>query len=152
MSYFFTKVPTTALATRLVFDEIETIRTEAASTEEIETIQNNLVETFPRTFESKGATMGLFISDERTNRPANHWATYRDRVRGVGADAIQQAANDYLHPEDMVILVVGPWDEIKKGNAESEADAARIATMDEFFGGKATEIPQRDPETLEPKK
>lgn len=151
MSYFFTKVPTTALATRLVFDEIDTIQTEAASTEEIETIANGIIETFPRTFESKGAMMGMFISDERTDRPADHWQTYRDRVRGVGAEAIQQAANDYLHPDDAVILVVGPWDEIKKGNAESEADAARIATMDEFFGGNATEIPQRDPETLEPK-
>ena len=51
----------------------------------------------------------------------------------------------------MVILVVGPWDEIKKGNAESEVDEARVATMAEFFGGNATEIPQRDPETLQPK-
>ncbi|PCI11218.1 hypothetical protein COB72_01355 [bacterium] len=151
MSYFFTKVATAALATRLVFDEFETIQTQAASTEEIETIQNNLIETFPRTFESKGAMMGMFISDERTSRPDGHWSTYRDRVRGVSADQIQQAANDYLHPEDMVILVVGPWDEIKKGNAESEADEARVATMAEFFGGHATEIPQRDPETLESK-
>jgi zinc protease len=151
MSYFFTKVPTTALATRLVFDEINTIQTEAASTDEIETIENNIIETFPRTFESKGAMMGLFMSDERTGRASDHWQTYRDRVRGIDAQAVQQAANDYLHPEDAVILVVGPWEEIKKGNAESEADAARIATMDEFFGGNATEIPQRDPETLEPK-
>ena len=151
MSYFFTKVATTALATRLVFDEFETIQTEAASTEEIETIQSNLIETFPRTFESKAAMMGMFISDERTARPSDHWATYRDRVGHVTADQIQQAANDYLHPQDMVILVVGPWDEIKKGNAGSEADEARIATMAEFFGGNATEIPQRDPESLEPK-
>ena len=151
MSYFFTKVPTTALATRLVFDEIETIQTEAASTEEIGTIQNSLIETFPRTFESKAAMMSLFMSDERTGRAKDHWQTYRDRVRSVDADDVQQAANDYLHPEDAVILVVGPWEEIKKGNAESEADAARIATMEEFFDGQATEIPQRDPETLEPK-
>ncbi len=150
MSYFFTKVPTVALATRLVFDEFETIQTEAASTDEIETIQNSLIETFPRTFESKAGTMGLFMSDERTNRPAGYWEGYRDEVRNVTASDIQQAANDYLHPEDMVILIVGPWDEIKKGNAESEADEARIATMAEFFGGQATEIPQRDPETLKP--
>lgn len=150
MSYFFTKTPTAALATRLVFDEINTIQTETATTEEIETIQNNLVETFPRTFESKGAMMSLFMSDERTKRSADHWSTYRDRVRSVSADDIQQVANDYLHPEEMVILVVGPWEAIKAGNAESEADEARIATMAEFFGGKATEIPQRDPETLEP--
>jgi len=151
MSYFFTKVPTTALATRLVFDEFETIQKEAASTEEIETIANNIIETFPRTFESKGAMMNLFISDERTGRAPDYWQNFRENIRGVGADAVQQAANEYLHPDDAVILVVGPWEEIKKGNAESEADPDRVSTMDEFFGGKATQIPTRDPETLEPR-
>jgi len=151
MSYFFTKVPTTALATRLVFDEIDRIQKEAVTTNELETIENNTIETFPRTFESKQAMMNLFMSDERTGRPADYWQTYRDRVRDVDADAVQKAANEYLHPKDAVILVVGPWEKIKEGNAGSEADPARVATMDEFFGGKATEIPQRDPETLKPK-
>jgi zinc protease len=151
MSYFFTKVPTTALATRLVFNEINTIQQEAATTDEIETIENNIIETFPRTFESKRGMMNLFMSDERTERSADYWQSYRDRVREVGAEEVQRVANEYLHPNDAVILVVGPWEEIKKGNAESEADPDRVATMDEFFGGKATQIPTRDPETLEPK-
>lgn len=151
MSYFFTKTPTTALATRLVFNEIDIIQKETASTEELDTIKNNIIETFPRTFESKGAMMNLFMSDERTGRSADHWQTYRDRVGNIDADEVQRMANEYLHPEDAVILIVGPWDKIKKGNADSEADESRVATMDEFFGGNATEIPQRDPETLEPK-
>jgi zinc protease len=151
MAYFFTKVPTTALATRLVFGEFEKIQTQPVTTEEIETIANNIIETFPRTFESKRAMMNLFISDERTGRASDFWQTYRDRIRSVGPDSVQKAANEYLHPDEAVILVVGPWDEIKKGNAESEADPDRVATMDEFFGGKATQIPTRDPETLEPK-
>ncbi len=150
MAYFFTKVPTTALATRLVFDEIRTIQTEPVAPDEIETIANGIIETFPRRFESKAAMMGLFISDERTGRAADYWQTYRDRVRSVGPEEVQQAAKEYLHPDEAVVLVVGPWDQIKKGNAESEADESRVATMAEFFGGQATEIPQRDPETLEP--
>ncbi len=151
MAYFFTKVPTTALATRLVFDEFKTIETELATPDEVETIANNIIETFPRRFESKAAMMGLFISDERTGRAPDYWQTYRDRVRSVTPEDVQRVAKAYLHPDEAVILVVGPWEQVKKGNAESEADASRVATMDEFFGGKATEIPQRDPETLEPK-
>lgn len=149
-SYFFTKTPSTALASRLVFDEFEKIQNEPVSTEELETIQNNLIETFPRNFESKGAMLGIFMNDERTDRPEGYWQSYRDKVRSVTPEDVQRAANEYLHPRDAVILVVGPWEEIKKGNAESEADPNRVATMDEFFGGKATEIPQRDPESLEP--
>lgn len=149
-SYFFTKTPTTALATRLVFDELDRIQKEPVTTDELETIQNNLIETFPRNFESKGAMLGIFMNDERTDRPEGYWQNYRDKVRSVTPEMVQQAANEYLHPEDAVILVVGPWEEIKKGNSESEADPSRVATMDEFFDGKATRIPTRDPESLKP--
>lgn len=149
-SYFFTKTPTTALATRLVFDEFDRIQMEPVTTDELETIQNNLIETFPRNFESKGAMLGIFMNDERTDRPEGYWQSYRDKVRAVTPDMVQKAANEYLHPDDAVILVVGPWEEIKKGNADSEADPDRVSTMDEFFGGKATQIPTRDPESLKP--
>lgn len=149
-SYFFTKTPTTALATRLVFDELDRIQMEPVTTDELETIQNNLIETFPRNFESKGAMLGIFMNDERTERPEGYWQSYRDKVRAVTPEMVQEAANGYLHPEDAVILVVGPWEEIKRGNADSEADPSRVATMDEFFNGNATQIPTRDPESLEP--
>ncbi len=149
-SYFFTKTPTTALATRLVFDEFERIQTEPVTTDELETIQNNLIETFPRNFESKDAMLGIFMNDERTDRPEGYWQSYRDRVRAVTPEMVQKAANEYLHPEDAVILVVGPWEEIRKGNADSEADPNRVATMEEFFSGQVTKIPTRDPESLEP--
>ncbi len=147
-SYFFTQAPTAALATRLVFDEFDRMQKEPVTTDELETIQNSLVETFPRSFESKGAMLGIFMSDERTNRPEGYWQSYRDKVRAVTPEMVQEAANTFLQPEDAVIVVVGPWEEIKKGNADSEPDPNRIATMDEF--GDATQIPQRDPETLEP--
>lgn len=150
MSYFFTKTPTAALATRLVFGEIDKIQTEEATTEEIEIIQNSLIETFPRNFESKSAMMGLFMSDERTGRPADYWQNYRDRVRSVSASDVQEAALEYLNPEQAVIMIVGPVDEIKAGNADSEADANRISTMAEFFNGDSTVLPQRDPESLNP--
>ncbi|MCC5824081.1 MAG: insulinase family protein [Phycisphaerales bacterium] len=148
MSYFFTKTPTTALATRLVFDEIATIQRQAVGTEELETIQNSLIETFPRNFESKSAMMNLFLSDERTGRDPSYWRNYRDMVRSVSPDDVQRVANEHLRPDKAVILIVGPWDEIKQGNVDSEADPSRVATMDEF--GQARRIPTRDPETLEP--
>lgn len=148
LSYFFTKTPTTALATRLVFDEIDTIQKVEVTTDELETIQNNLIETFPRNFESKSAMMNLFLNDERTGRDPGYWQNYRDAVRKVTPEAVQRAANRHLNPDEAVILVVGPWEEIKAGNAASEPDPNRQATMDEF--GEATAIPQRDPETLKP--
>ncbi len=148
LSYFFTKTPTTALATRLVFGEIDKIQSEEATNEEIEIIQNSLIETFPRNFESKSAMMNLFMNDERTGRPSDYWQNYRDKVRAVTVADVQEAAKAYLNPEQAVIMVVGPREEIQRGNKDSEADPNRVATMDEFFEGQFIELPQRDPETL----
>jgi len=148
MSYFFTKTPTTALATRLVFDEFDKIQKVEVTTDELETIQNNLIETFPRNFESKSAMMNLFLSDERTGRDPGYWQRYRDAVRNVTTEDVQRAANEHLNPGAAAIMVVGPWEEIKAGNVASEADPTRHATMDEFGNAKA--LPARDPETLEP--
>ena len=44
----------------------------------------------------------------------------------------------------MAILVVGDWDAIAPG------DLQQRASMDEFFGGKVTHLPLRDPLTLTP--
>jgi hypothetical protein len=44
----------------------------------------------------------------------------------------------------MAILVVGDWDEIAPGDLEKRA------SMKDFFDGKATQLPLRDPLTLEP--
>lgn len=148
VSYFFTKTPTTALATRLVFDELKTIQNERVTDAELDTIKSSLIETFPRNFESKAAMMNLFISDERTGRDSDYWQTYRDRVRAVTPEEVQQAAKDHLRPDDAVVLVVGPWEEISQGNKASESDANRQADMTEF--GNPTPLPARDPETLRP--
>ncbi len=52
----------------------------------------------------------------------------------------------HLHPDTMAILVVGVWDEIQRGDLEGRA------TMDEFFGGNVTALPERDPMTLKTRK
>jgi predicted Zn-dependent peptidase len=148
VSYFFTKTPTTGLATRLVFDELRTIQNETVSEAELDTIKNSLIETFPRNFESKAAMMNLFISDERTGRDPDYWRTYRERVRAITPDDVQRAANEHLRPADAVILVVGPWEEISEGNLASEPDTNRQADMSEY--GQPIALPARDPQTLEP--
>ena len=94
--------------------------------------------------------VNLFIDDERTNRPADFWKTYRDRVRAVTAADVQRVAQTYLSPGNVAILVVGRWQEIYEGNVATAADPSKAASMRDFFDGVATELPLRDPLTQEP--
>lgn len=148
--YYFSKSESVAFAMRLVMEEFDRIRTEPVTAEELATAKNSIIETFPRRFENKGATMRLFIDDERTDRDADYWATYRDKIDAVTVEDVQRVASEHLHPADMIAIVVGPWEDIAAGNTESEADPERVTTMADLFGGQAAQIPTRDPVTLKP--
>jgi predicted Zn-dependent peptidase len=141
---FQSKNRTVALAIAIILEEVERIRNEPVSADELETAANGLIETFPRRFESKAGMLRVFVDDEITGRAPDYWQQYRDNVRAVTAADITRVANQYLHPDDMAILVVGTWDEIAPGDLEGRAD------MSAFFGGTATHLPLRDPLTLEP--
>lgn len=151
LAYCFSKTDSVALATRLMFEEIERVRSEPVTDEELETVKNEFIQTFPRRFESKTGTLVTFVNDEITGRDSNFWRTYRDKVNAVTKDDVMRMAQQHLRPDDMMILIVGKWDEIKKGNVETEDDPSRIATMDQFFDGRSTMIPEKDALTLEPR-
>jgi len=139
---FESKSPTCALATKLIMDEINRMRDTLVSASELETAKNSFVETFPNTFASKAGTLGVFVSDEWTKRPAGFWETYRDKIRAVTPEDIQRVARKHLDPSKLTILVVGSWEDIAKGDTQGRA------RMDLF--GPATRLPDRDPVSLKP--
>ena len=124
--------------------EIAAIRAEPVTEDELETAKKSLIETFPRQFESKPQLLRVFVNDECTQRPADFWQTFRNRVEAVTAADLQRVARKHLDPAEMAILVVGDWDAIAAGDRDQRA------TMSEFFGGRVTHLPLRDPLTLEP--
>jgi hypothetical protein len=86
----------------------------------------------------------VFVGDEWTNRPKDYWRTFRDKVNAVTKDDLQRVARKYLQPDQVVILVVGDWKTIAPGDLNGRAKMA------DFFGGKVTHLPLRDPMTMEP--
>jgi zinc protease len=141
---FESKNPTVALAAKIVMEQIAKMRDELVTEEELETARLNLIETFPRQFESRPQLLRVFVNDEWTKRPKDYWKTFRDKVRRVTREDLQRVARKHLDPEKMAILVVGDWDKIAPGDLEKRA------SMNDFFGGKVKHLPLRDPLTLAP--
>ena len=142
--FYQSKSETVAFAAQIAKAEIERIRTEPVTEDELNTAKNSFIDVFPRRFESAAQIAGTFVDDEYNGRPHEYWNNYRDNIKKVGAKEVQAAAKKYLNTDKLVMLIVGKWDEIKPGDADGRA------SMAEFFGGKATELPLRDPLTLEP--
>jgi predicted Zn-dependent peptidase len=141
---FQSKSPTCAQAADIVIEEIQRIRRERISREELETAVNYAVEVFPRYFATAAAIAGRFANDEYTHRQPNFWPTYRERIRAVTADDILRVAQKYLMPEKMVILAVGTVDDMLKGNPDKpEHSFTKLAA-----NGEIRRIPLPDPLTM----
>ncbi|RMG42392.1 MAG: insulinase family protein [Acidobacteria bacterium] len=141
---FQSKNPTVALAAKLSRELIEQMRSEEVSEEELRVSKNSFIDAFPRRFESADAVARTFAFDEYYGRPHSYWSEYRKRIAAVDTGDVLRVAKKYLHPERMLLLVVGKWDEIAPGDPDHRA------SMSEFYGGKVTHLPLRDPLTMEP--
>jgi predicted Zn-dependent peptidase len=141
---FQSKSSTVAQAAQISLDEIRRIRSEKVSAEELETIKNTEIEVFPRYFATAGAIAGTFAADEFTGRDPKYWETYRDKIRAVTADDVLRVAQKYLHPDKLVMLVVGNVDEILKGSP----DRPQFTLEKLWEGAKTTRIPLPDPATM----
>ena len=139
---FQSKSSTVAYALQLVFEEIRKIRETPVTDEELITIKNNLIQTFPSNFESKLQQAATFAADEYTKRDPLYWSTYRDRIQAVTAADVQRVAKQYLVPEKMITLVVGNLAEIAKGDGKHDI------TIEKLAGGKVIDLPLRDPMTM----
>jgi zinc protease len=141
---FQTKSSTAAQATQIVLDEINRIRTEKVTEEELQTVKNSAIEVFPRYFSSASAIAGTFASDEFTGRDPKYWENYRENIRKVTVADVQRVAAKYLQPERLVILAVGNVDDILKG----DPDKTQYSFDKIRQGGPITRIPLPDPNTM----
>jgi len=140
---FQSKSRSVPYAASLVLREIERIREEPVSEEELETIKRSLIETFPSRFESKAQAMATFAGDEIIGRDPGYWARYRDRVRAVTAADVQRVAREHIDPARLVVLVVGDLSEIDAGDGEHDVTLAALAP-----GGRETTLALPDPITM----
>jgi predicted Zn-dependent peptidase len=144
LAAFQSKSPTVPQAVAIVREEIGKLRTGRVSDEELATEKNQIIESFPNRFANAGAIASQFASDYYTELPDDYWQTFRDRVRAVTAEDVQRVAQKYLHPDKLVLLVVGNVDDILKGNP----DQPQYQLTKLGFAEEVIRIPLPDPLTM----
>jgi zinc protease len=92
----------------IVFGEIERIRTELVSEEELEVAKGALTDgAFSMRFENGHAVARTFATELVSYGTFEHLFEYVRRVRDVSREDVRRAAQTYLHPERMAVVVVG---------------------------------------------
>jgi len=140
-AWFQTKHATAAFGTRLIVDEIRRITTELCETEAVENAKAGFMSEIVNPFSTKNAIVNTFADDEFTGRPQDYWQNYRANIQAVTCDDVLAAAQKYLHPDQLVFLVVGDPQAVEAG---SDKHPERFSDF-----GEITILPLRDPMTLE---
>ncbi len=97
----------TDAAAREILTEIDRIRAEPVSADELSLATSYLEGVFPIRFETTSAIAAALSVVALHGLPDDYYDRYRDRVRAITIDQILHAAQRYLHPDSLQMLVVG---------------------------------------------
>lgn len=97
----------TAAAAREVLTEIDRMRAEKVSAEELSLATSYLEGVFPIRYETTSAIARALSAMVVYGLPPDYFDTYRDRVRAVSAPDVLRAAREFLRPEELQLVAVG---------------------------------------------
>ena len=107
------------------FYELNRIRDESVSEEELNDAKNFLIGVFPIRAETQEGLTNLIVSQYLHGLPEDYLQTYRDNVRAVTAADVKRVAEKYVQPEKISIVIVGDAAEILS-QAESYSTGVEV--------------------------
>jgi len=90
-----------------ILKEMERMRTDPVTADELELAKNHMAGSFARSLEDPRTVARFALNTHLNELPADHYATYLKRLDALTAADVQAAAGSFLHPDNAVILVVG---------------------------------------------
>ncbi len=90
--------------------ELNSIRSEAPTADELDAARDYLVGIFPLRFETPGAVVGALTGLVMQGLPDDELARYRRAIETVDANAVLAAAKAHVRPAEAAIVLVGDAD------------------------------------------
>lgn len=98
--------------------EINRIRTELVSEDELQAAKNYLAGSFGRSLESPQTVANFALNIKREGLDPDHYNNYLQRLQAVTAEEVRAAAQKYFAADNLTIAVVGKASEVEEGLAQ----------------------------------
>lgn len=105
-----------------VLYEMQRLREEKVTEEELSLIKSVIAGQFSRSLETPSTIAGFALNIARYNLPADYYQTYLQKLSAVTADDVMEMAKKYITPGNAHILVVGNKAEVAEKLLPFDAD------------------------------
>lgn len=106
-AYCQTKSSTAYKAIRIISEEIEKIRNEGVTEQELKEARDAVINRFVFTFDNPAKIVQSLMNLEFDGYPADYYKTYLDNYRQVTLAQVKAVAQKYLQPDSLTYLIVG---------------------------------------------
>jgi len=103
----FSKSGTTVEAATAVLDEVEGMKDDPPTEEELSLAKDSYLNSFVFNFDTKREILSRRMTYEFYDYPADFLQQTRDRIEDVSAGDVERVAEEYLYPDESHVLVVG---------------------------------------------
>lgn len=114
----FTPAGNTAQAIREIIAVVREVRQQGVTAQELAEAQSYYIGHFPLGLETPRALARQVLTMELHDLGLDYLERYRERVAAVSLAEVNRAAQVHLHPDELVIVVVGPAAMVKEPLAE----------------------------------
>ncbi|MBI5153861.1 insulinase family protein [Candidatus Poribacteria bacterium] len=126
-----TKNETAREAYDVMLDVMRGMREAPVTDEELELAKNSIENSFVFKFNNTHSIVTKQMELDRDGYPADYLETYLDRIRAVTAEDVQRVARERTHPENLVLVIVAPAEQVAPGfnefGAVQTVEAADLA-------------------------
>jgi zinc protease len=111
------------------FYELNRIRDEKATAEELANAQSYLTGVFPLRSETQEGLTNRIVSQELNGLPQDYLQTYRANINAVTLDEVQRVAREYINVDSIAIVIVGDAETIL-AQAKDYAESVEVFDVD----------------------
>ena len=108
------RTPVTGASLHEFFYELERIRDETVTADELKNAKSYLAGVFPIRIETQDGLIDQLVSVRMYDLPDDYLETYREQINAVTADDIQRVAQAHVTPDRAAIVIVGDAAEISE--------------------------------------